>query len=150
MIQNRNKNHLLCAIVFEPMVYHDPKFLISKTKKLTHFFLRLEDVFILLYHTRQLQQIHWNENFYRMYGLAVIASVARLNICQILMRSAFKTNLLKPILFIINPFFLSPKMITYILKKSYLIFGNLLITNRTSKSSLEHFLKDLIILDDKN
>ena len=30
--------------------------------------------------------MHWNENFRRMYGLALIASIARLNNCQILMR----------------------------------------------------------------
>ena len=32
MVQNRNQNHLLCAIVFDFMVYSDPKFLIFKTK----------------------------------------------------------------------------------------------------------------------
>ena len=37
-------------------------------------------------HERDLHQIHWNKLLCWMYGLAVIASVARLNICQILMR----------------------------------------------------------------
>ena len=65
------------------------------------FFLRLEADFFVLscYHARHLQQIHWNENFCRMFGLAVIASDAWLNICQILMRlveaSCFKNSLLK-------------------------------------------------------
>ena len=31
-----------CLIVFDLMVYHDPKFLILKTKRRPHFFLRLE------------------------------------------------------------------------------------------------------------
>ena len=49
----------LCLIVFNFMVYPDPKFLIFKTKKRPHFFLRLEaDFFILCYHARHLQQIH--------------------------------------------------------------------------------------------
>ena len=43
LIQNRNQNHLLCAIVCDCMVYPDPKFLICKTKKQPH--LRLEDDF---------------------------------------------------------------------------------------------------------
>ena len=41
---------------------------------------------ILCYHARHLQQIHWNTNLCRMYGLVLIASVATLNICQILTR----------------------------------------------------------------
>ena len=53
-----------------------------------HFFLRLETDFfsVLCYHEMYLQQIHWNENLCRMYGLAMIASVATVNICQILRR----------------------------------------------------------------
>ena len=81
MIQSINQNNLLCAVVFDSMVYWDPKFLIIRTKKWPHFFLRLEAVFfILYYHARHLQLIYWNENFCRMYGLAMIATVARLNI----------------------------------------------------------------------
>ena len=41
---------------------------------------------ILCYHTKHLKQVHWNENFCRLYRLAKILSVARLNICQILIR----------------------------------------------------------------
>ena len=82
--------------VWSYMVYPDPKFLIFKTKKCPCFFLRLEAFFsILCYRARHLQQIHWNENFCRMYVLAVIASVARLNICQILMRSNKVRSFLK-------------------------------------------------------
>ena len=36
----------MCFIVFDHMVYPDPKFLISKTKKWPHFFLRLVTVSI--------------------------------------------------------------------------------------------------------
>ena len=62
--------------------------MIFKTKKWFHSFLRSETDFflILCYHARHLQQIHLNENFCRMYSVGVIASVATLNICQILMR----------------------------------------------------------------
>jgi hypothetical protein len=42
--------------------------------------------FVLFHHARHFPQIHQNENFCRIYGLAVVASVARLKICQILMR----------------------------------------------------------------
>ena len=36
MLQNRNQNHLLlCDVVFDFMVYPDPKFLIFNTKKKT-------------------------------------------------------------------------------------------------------------------
>ena len=38
MIQNRNQYNLLCVIVCDCMVYPDPKFLIFKTKKCSHFF----------------------------------------------------------------------------------------------------------------
>ena len=47
---------------------------VKKKKKLI-FFLWLEAVFILCYPASHLQQIHWNENFCRMYGLGVILSV---------------------------------------------------------------------------
>ena len=82
----------LCLIVSDRKVYPDPKFLIFKTKKWPHFFFWGYMLFflILCYHTRHLEQIHWNENFCRMYGLAVIASVARLNICQILLKHQIK------------------------------------------------------------
>ena len=43
MIQNRNQNHLLYAIVFDYMVYPDPEFFIFKTKKTASFiFLSME------------------------------------------------------------------------------------------------------------
>ena len=38
LIQNRNQNHLLCAIVCDCMVYPDPKFLIFKTKNSLIYF----------------------------------------------------------------------------------------------------------------
>ena len=38
----------MCFIVFDHMVYPDPKFLILKTKKQPNFFLRLEAVFLIL------------------------------------------------------------------------------------------------------
>ena len=77
----------LCLIVFDRMVHPDPKFLIFKTKKRPHIFSEVRDCFfILCYHARHFLKIHWNENFCRIYGLGVIASVATLNICQILMR----------------------------------------------------------------
>ena len=41
MLQYRNQNHLLCDIVFDFMVYPDPKFLIFKTKKKTAVFPNL-------------------------------------------------------------------------------------------------------------
>ena len=37
----------LSLIVFNRMVYPDPKFLMFKTKKWLHFFLRLEAVFLI-------------------------------------------------------------------------------------------------------
>ena len=77
----------MCLIVFDLMVYPDPKFLIFKTKKRPHFFSKVRGCFfILCYHARHLQQIHSDENFCRMYVLSTIVSVATLNICQILMR----------------------------------------------------------------
>ena len=74
----------LCLIVWFTLT---PNFLYLKLKMASFFSEVRGWVFLVLcYHARHLQQIHWNENFCRMYGLAVIASIARLNICQILMR----------------------------------------------------------------
>ena len=85
-----------CVWVFDPMVYPGPKFLISITKKLPPFFSEVRGCFfILCYHTKHLQQIHWIEKFCRMYGLAV--SVAKLNICQILMRFSKQRRWIIPI-----------------------------------------------------
>ena len=73
----------LCLLVFDFMVYPDPKVFIFKTKNR----LMVEaDFLVLCCHARHLQQIHQNENFCMMYGLAVIVSVVTLNICQILMK----------------------------------------------------------------
>ena len=81
------------------MVYPDPKFLIFKTKKRPHFFSEAGGWFflILCYHARHLQQIHWNKLLFWMYGLAVIASVPTLNICQILMRYSNRNIRLTPL-----------------------------------------------------
>ena len=73
MIQNRNQNNSLCAIVFDSLVYLDPKFLVLKTKKQPYFFSEV----------RGLSRKAFATN---MYGLAVIVSVPILDICQILMR----------------------------------------------------------------
>jgi hypothetical protein len=82
------KNHLLCAIVCDFMVYPDPKFIIFKTKKQLHFSLRFKANFfmILCYHARHLLQIHWSKLLCGMYGFMAKSSVSRLNICRILMR----------------------------------------------------------------
>ena len=72
------------------MAYPVPKFLILKTKKQPHFFLRLEATFLtyiiimpgISNNFFEIKKICW------MYGSAMIASVQRLSICQILMRSA--------------------------------------------------------------
>ena len=72
-------NSFTCAIVFGFMVYPDPI-----------FFLMLETDFLstLCHHTKHLQHLYFKMKiFCRMNGLAVIVSVATLNICQILMRS---------------------------------------------------------------
>ena len=64
MVQNKNQIIsivLLCLIVFDFMVYPDPKFLISKTEKWPQFVSEviLEAVFLILcHHARHLQQIH--------------------------------------------------------------------------------------------
>ena len=54
LIQNRNKNNLLCTIVCDCMVYPEPKFLISKTKKTASFFFEVGGWFFLIpcYHQR--------------------------------------------------------------------------------------------------
>ena len=46
-IENRNQNNLLCAIVFDCMVYPDPKFFIFKTKKQPHFFSEVRGCFFI-------------------------------------------------------------------------------------------------------
>jgi hypothetical protein len=63
LIQNRN--HLLCLIVCDCMVYPDPKVLICKTEKWPNFFMRLEaDCFLIpYYYSKLLQQIHWYKSF---------------------------------------------------------------------------------------
>ena len=45
MIQHRNQKYFLCAIVFECMVYSDPKFLIFKTKNGLIYFSEDEGYF---------------------------------------------------------------------------------------------------------
>ena len=91
----------LCLIVWFTLTLN---FWYLKLKKHLIFFLRLEAVFFgpILSLTRHLQQIHWIENFCRMYGLAVIASVSRLNICQILMRLHCKPTFITAISNIIH------------------------------------------------
>ena len=56
-------------------------FLIFKTKNSLNLFSEVGSCFflILCYQTRHLQQIHRNKIFYRMYGLAVMLSVANPN-----------------------------------------------------------------------
>ena len=77
--------HLICAIVFDFMVYPDPIFFIFKTKKWPHFFLRLQTDFFWSFVIMQgicNKLMKWK--FCRMYGLAMIMSITTLNICQIL------------------------------------------------------------------
>ena len=59
-----------------------------KLKTASFIFLRMEAdfSFILCYHASHLQQIHWSKLLCGMFGLTAKSSVARLNICQILMR----------------------------------------------------------------
>ena len=77
MIQNRNQNHLLCAIVLDHKVYLEHKFLIFKIKKRPHFF-EVRGCF-LSYVTPQ-------GICNKFIEIGVIAYVATLNICKILMR----------------------------------------------------------------
>ena len=53
------------------------KFMIFKTIKQPHFFLRFEvDFSNPMVSRNTFQQIHWNNIFCRMYGLALMLSVA--------------------------------------------------------------------------
>ena len=55
------KQKLLCLVVFDCMVYHDPKFLINKIEKWPQFVSEviLEAGFLILcHHARHLQQNH--------------------------------------------------------------------------------------------
>ena len=66
------------------MFYPDPKLLIFKTKKWTHFFSEADFFDPML--SRKTFATNLNKLLFWMYGLTVIASVPTLNICQILMR----------------------------------------------------------------
>ena len=110
--------------MFDGMVYPGPKFLILKTKKDLIFSEVRGWFFILCYHGRLLQQIHWNENFCRMYGLALIVSLARLNICWILTRyvgGGFPKKWIS--VYLISAMCMIPFLMPYLNKKSRYWFG---------------------------
>jgi hypothetical protein len=82
---------LIALIVCDCMVYPDPKFLIYKTENGLIYFLKMEADFFyhsMLSRSRKAFAINLLKYTFVcvMYGLTAKSSIARLNICQILMR----------------------------------------------------------------